>query len=129
MARQSTLLPRRVGSALLTLAIGPVALVLAWSSGYRAPLPWVAVALAPGVLSGLVALWSDIPAPRVAIRNFAHGLFHSVARSEHHLVARGGRLGSWLASPLRDLHTGDAQEYLLFLVGLSVLMLLLPILQ
>ena len=34
-----------------------------------------------------------------------------------------------LASPLRDLHAGDAQEYLLFLVGMCVLMLLIPVLQ
>ena len=32
-------------------------------------------------------------------------------------------------SPLHDLHTGDAQEYLLFLVGLGVLALVLPLLQ
>ena len=34
-----------------------------------------------------------------------------------------------LGAPARDLHTGDAQEYLLFLVGLAVLALLLPLLQ
>jgi hypothetical protein len=37
--------------------------------------------------------------------------------------------GSTLAAPLRDLHTGDAQEYLLFLVGVAVLALLLPVLR
>ena len=34
-----------------------------------------------------------------------------------------------LCAPLRDLHTGDAQEYLLFLVGLAVLALVLPLLR
>ena len=32
-------------------------------------------------------------------------------------------------SPVRDLHTGDAQEYLLFLVGGGVLALLLQLLR
>jgi hypothetical protein len=39
------------------------------------------------------------------------------------------RIGQGATSPLRDLHTGDAQEYLLFLVGVAVLALLLPLLQ
>jgi hypothetical protein len=38
-------------------------------------------------------------------------------------------LGRALIAPSRDLHTGDAQEYLLFLVGLSVLALVLPLLR
>jgi hypothetical protein len=40
-----------------------------------------------------------------------------------------GRLGRALLGASRDLHTGDAQEYLLFLVGLSVLAVLLPLLR
>ena len=40
----------------------------------------------------------------------------------------GGALRAVVA-PMRDLHTGDAQEYLLFLVGLSVLALVLPFLR
>jgi hypothetical protein len=32
-------------------------------------------------------------------------------------------------APSRDLHTGDAQEYLLFLIGLSVVALFLPLLR
>jgi hypothetical protein len=129
MARRSTVMPISVVAALVTLGIGPASLAVAWGWGYRAPLVWAAVALAPAVLGGALALWTRIPAPRVAARSFAQGLFHVVARGEHQLVARAGGLGRWVASPLRDLHTGDAQEYLLFLVGLSVLMLLLPILQ
>ena len=34
-----------------------------------------------------------------------------------------------LGAPARDLHSGDAQEYLLFLVGVAVLALLLPVLR
>jgi hypothetical protein len=39
------------------------------------------------------------------------------------------RLGRASLAPTRDVHTGDAQEYLLFLVGLSVLALLIPVLR
>jgi hypothetical protein len=39
------------------------------------------------------------------------------------------RLVRVLSAPLRDLHTGDAQEYLLFLAGLAVLALTAPLLQ
>jgi hypothetical protein len=38
-------------------------------------------------------------------------------------------VGEMAIAPSRDLHTGDAQEYLLFLVGLSVLALVLPLLR
>lgn len=113
----------------LTLALGPMSLVTAWSLGYRAPLAEGLLALAPFVIGGGLALLPRLPLPRVAVRGFAYGIFHVVARAEHQLVARAGRTGRALASPLRDLHSGDAQEYLLFLVGMCVLMLLLPVLQ
>jgi hypothetical protein len=129
MTRRRAMIPVSVLAALATLALGPLSLALAWRAGYRAPILGLLAALAPSVAGGGLALWTRIPAPRVAVRAFAEGLFRTVARGEHQLVARGGRVGRWLASPLRDLHTGDAQEYLLFLVGLSVLMLLLPILE
>jgi hypothetical protein len=34
-----------------------------------------------------------------------------------------------LLTPLRDLNTGDAQDYLLFLAAVSVLVLLFPLLR
>jgi hypothetical protein len=39
------------------------------------------------------------------------------------------RIALALAAPARDLHTGDAQEYLLFLVGVAVLAVVLPLLR
>ena len=129
MTRHSSVLPLNVVAALVTIAVGPASLAVAWGWGYRAPVSWALLALAPSLLGGLLALWSGVPGPRVAVRSVAQGLFRAVARGEHHLVVRVARLGRSLVSPLRDLHTGDAQEYLLFLVGLSVLMILLPILQ
>ncbi|HTO89873.1 MAG TPA: hypothetical protein VMJ70_01960 [Candidatus Sulfotelmatobacter sp.] len=129
MPRLATRAPYTFLAALLTLAIGPATLAFAWRLGYRTTLLAAATALAPAVLGGLLALVHRVPAPRTAARAVAHGLFHTVARGEHQLVVRGTGIGRLLAGPLRDLHTGDAQEYLLFLVGLSVLMLLVPILQ
>ena len=129
MPRVATHVPYPLIAALLTLAIGPVALFYALRLGFNT-VPWAAaLALAPSALGGVFALAGRVPAPRVAARAVAHGLFHTVARSEHQIVEKGTGIGRLLAGPLRDLHTGDAQEYLLFLVGLSVLMLLVPILQ
>ena len=45
------------------------------------------------------------------------------------VVSFFARLAQALTSPLRDLNSGDAQDYLLFLVGLSVLVLVLPLLR
>ncbi|MEO5618559.1 MAG: hypothetical protein ABIS67_12360 [Candidatus Eisenbacteria bacterium] len=116
-------------AALLTLTLGPLSLAAAWSQGFRPPLVEGLLALAPFVLGGALAMLPQVPLPRIAARGLAHGIFHMVARAEHQLVARAGRAARSLASPLRDLHTGDAQEYLLFLVGMCVIMLLLPVLQ
>ena len=116
-------------AAVVTLLLGPMSLVAAWSMGFRAPLAEGLLALLPFVIGGGLAALPMPPLPGLAVRGFAHTLFHVVARVEHQLVVRTGRSGRMLASPLRDLHTGDAQEYLLFLVGMCVLMLLIPVLQ
>jgi hypothetical protein len=52
-----------------------------------------------------------------------------VVTLERTVVSFFGRLAQAVTSPLRDLNSGDAQDYLLFLVGLSVLMLVLPLLR
>jgi len=62
-------------------------------------------------------------------RGLARGTFRNVTALERWIVDALGRLATSVISPLRDLHTGDAQEYLLFLVGLSVLALVLPFLR
>ena len=116
-------------AAVATLLLGPMSLAAAWSMGFRAPLAEGLLAFLPFALGGGLAAAPSLPLPSVAMRGFAHTLFHLVARAEHQLVVRTGRSGRVLASPLRDLHAGDAQEYLLFLVGMCVLMLLIPVLQ
>lgn len=60
-------------------------------------------------------------------RDFALSVFRSVTWLEGRLAAALAALLRAAGAPARDLHTGDAQEYLLFLAGVSVLALLLPL--
>jgi len=62
-------------------------------------------------------------------RGAAARLFHLILTFERRALALFARLGRAILGASRDLHTGDAQEYLLFLVGLSVLAVLLPLLR
>jgi hypothetical protein len=64
-----------------------------------------------------------------ASRRVASFVFGAVVAFERRAVAVLSWMGSALITPARDVHTGDAQEYLLFLVGISVLALVLPLLQ
>ncbi len=63
------------------------------------------------------------------LRGGARLLFRWFTGLERGAVGWLQRAGVTLFSPLHDLHTGDAQEYLLFLIGLSLLALVLPLLQ
>lgn len=64
-----------------------------------------------------------------ALRQFARVTFNVVVAIERGVVYVFVRFAQALTSPLRDLNSGDAQDYLLFLVGLSVLVLVLPLLR
>jgi hypothetical protein len=64
-----------------------------------------------------------------ALRQFARVTFNVVVAVERAVVFLFVRFVQALTSPLRDLNSGDAQDYLLFLVGLSVLVLVLPLLR
>jgi hypothetical protein len=122
-------------AAIALLALGPVALVLAVWGGFEASLPGVIVALMPPVLALLPRRAAPAPeAVRLAslaagatARDFALAVYRSVTSAERRVTALLGGLLRALGAPLRDLHTGDAQEYLLFLVGVAVLALLLPL--
>jgi hypothetical protein len=126
-------------AALLCLTIGPGALALAWWTGFGVEGPAVAVALLPAALGGGAAWWLEARLVAVArpgaaafggfARRLAHGVFRAVIGIERPIVRLVAAIGRLLLVPSRDLHTGDAQEYLLFLVGLSVLALVLPLLQ
>ncbi|MBI1796996.1 MAG: hypothetical protein HY076_02165 [Candidatus Eisenbacteria bacterium] len=125
--------------ALGTLACGPVALIFAWWAGFepgwRDSLAALAPAIAGGWGAGLGGAYGLTRVrPRVAAlgepaRRAAQRVFAIIVRVERRLVALLARIASTLVAPARDLHTGDAQEYLLFVVGLAVLALVLPLLR
>jgi hypothetical protein len=129
-------LSRLIGAfALLT---GPLALVMAWWNGFALLWPQSWLALAPAVGAGALAWWTGTRgAPAAELRaeggELARGaaarVFHLILTLERRALLVPGQLGRTLLGASRDLHTGDAQEYLLFLIGLSVLAVLLPLLR
>jgi len=123
----------------LVIALGPVGLVMAWWFGFEPA--WIpsAIALAPVVIGGLLAVaprqkqWVHLARrlqrPAALARVAAGTAFRWVVRAEQAALGTVIGFARMLGSPLRDLHTGDAQEYLLLLVGVSVLALVLPLLR
>ncbi len=135
--------PARVLSilaALATLALGPAALALAWWVGFEASFPGALVALLPPLFGAWpvprARAGGEVPAvlrapirAGASARDFALRVFSSVVLVERRLARLPAALMRALGVPLSGLHTGDAQEYLLFLVGVGVLALLLPLLR
>jgi hypothetical protein len=128
-------LASRVG-AVVTLLLGPSALVYAWWQGHSVGLVAGLFALLPPVF----AWWPvrrmlpqpGAPYPETTpggTRDFALSTFRAVTLIERQVAAAIGGIARALGAPARDLHSGDAQEYLLFLVGVAVLALLLPVLR
>lgn len=124
--------------AAATLALGPLALLGAWWSGFEASFPGALVALLPPALAAWPRRAAGAAFPPVleagaaagaGARDFALAVFRSVTWVEGRLAAALAALLRAIGAPARDLHTGDAQEYLLFLAGVSVLALLLPLLR
>lgn len=123
----------------LTLLIGPAALGLAWWQGYRAPWPLAILALLPALLGGALAWWADLGARTMVLarapglgavaRGAADRTFRTVVALERRVARVLGATARAVLTPIRDLHTGDAQEYLLFLAGVGVLALVLPLLR
>jgi hypothetical protein len=131
----SWLTPSRMAPAVLLAGV-PLALASAWWVGFAPRGLFALLALVPALLGGALGLFSLRPAGtgrgvragQVAQR-VARRLFGFVVGLEQALVAGASRLVRMLATPLRDLHTGDAQEYVLFLIGVAVLAILLPLLR
>jgi len=122
------------------LVLAPLALVLAWWAGFEPNWKPSVMALLPVGLAGWAAilarqrqvraLWQSLEervggVSRVAARR----AFDGFVRLERRVIALLARLGGALMGPVHDLHTGDAQEYLLFLVGIAVLAVVLPLLR
>lgn len=134
--------------ALLTFIAGPAALLAALVNRFL-PAPLTAIlAVLPMAVGGGVALLSMSGWPRAragtpasaasapadpALRRWLQGLasrvFGAFVAVERAVL--GAILGFTRAvlTPLRDLNTGDAQDYLLFLAAVSVLVLLFPLLR
>jgi hypothetical protein len=116
-------------AATLTFVIGPLGLAIAWGAGFApARLPGL-LAAAPSLLGAGIGLLRRPAFILDAVRRTARFTSRGVLTRERGAVDLVARIGQGMSSPLRDLHTGDAQEYLLFLVGVAVLALLLPLLQ
>jgi len=126
-------------AATIVMALGPVGLALAWWFGFEPGwLPSV-LAFAPVMLGGLLAeaprqkqlvhLGRRLQRPAALLRVGAAAGFRRAVRLEQAALAALLAVGRALGAPLRDLHTGDAQEYLLLLAGVSMLALLLPLLR
>jgi hypothetical protein len=138
--RESAVSLSRLAAA-LTLVTGPIALVMAWWSGFESPGIGGIVAAAPALGAGALAWWLDrhpaqlvqaseqVERQREVTRGFATVVFRFFVAVERRVVSLLVRFGHALLAPSRDLHTGDAQEYLLFLIGLSAVALFLPLLR
>ena len=118
------------------LAGVPLALASAWWVGFAPNGVYALLALLPATLGGALGLLAlrraeAGPGARAgqAAQRLARRAFRLVVGLERAVVAGAMHLLRALATPLRDLHTGDAQEYLLFLVGVAVLAILLPLLR
>ena len=143
MARPEDRAPRvsRLG-ALATLIAGPAALGWAWWHGFEVSWPGAVFALIPSALAwwpvrrmipsvqvASPATAADLAAAGPGPRDFALNTFRAVTLVERQLAAAIAGVARALGAPARDLRSGDAQEYLLFLVGVAVLALLLPLLR
>jgi hypothetical protein len=125
-------------TAALALLVGPIGLGLAWWNEFDFAWPRSWLALAPALGGGALALWLERRAARTSPAPHPGGeLARGVAgRTFQLFLALERRTLALLTGPLRailaasrDLHTGDAQEYLLFLAGVSVLALLISVLR
>jgi hypothetical protein len=136
LARPSSGLSLTRAAPAALLAGVPLALAGAWWVGFAPASLSALLALLPPLAGGGLALLALRPGgsgrgARAGQRaqHAARGLFRLVIVAERALVGWAARLTRLLAVPLRDLHTGDAQEYLLFLAGVAVLAILLPLLR
>jgi hypothetical protein len=138
--------PRSAGVPIVQFALG---LGLTWCAlaglvlvGGRAIVAgggWAAITLALllGVAGAAPRLMHRIGGPVVTAMGSVGGRSRSLARAAYHALVRlvaaavgmVGALGRALLMPLRDLHTGEAQEYLLLLLAFTVVAMVLPLLR
>jgi len=139
LARRELVLPTNQVMALLTLLTSGTGAALTWWSGFQSPWPQPLFGLMPGAIGGGAAwlltrregglIGGTAHSVGAGARGAAHGLAQIVLSLERRLVGVFAGIGSALLAPARDLHTGTAQEYLLFLVALGLVGLVLPLLR
>jgi hypothetical protein len=139
MARRDLTLPMSSITALATLVTAAAGLTLVWWSGFQAPGLQTIYASLPMIIGGGTAWWvsrpdSALAAERAqrwgtATRGIAQTMAGVLLTLERWPVRGALAVARVLLAPARDLHTGTAQEYLLFLVALGVLALVLPLLR
>ncbi|MGH7732010.1 MAG: hypothetical protein ACRENJ_12265 [Candidatus Eiseniibacteriota bacterium] len=139
MLRRESAVPLAQVGALGVLVSGPLGLLFSWQGGFEPRAIDALAALIPaaagGWAAGLVA--NPLSARQTewvttfgkASRYVALVLFHGLLAFEAALRGMLRRIALALGAPARDLHTGDAQEFLLFLVGVAVLAVVLPLLR
>lgn len=126
-------------AALLTLVLGPLGLTLAWWEGFEPHWMESLVAFSPIVFGAGLAVGKRgrrgpqigpaIAAAGKLAKPLAAAAYRAIIGWERGVLRVLMGTARVLFSPMRDLHTGDAQEYLLFLAGVGVLALLLPLLR
>lgn len=139
IVRREAAVPLAQVGALATLVAGPLALLFAWWGGYEPRALDAVACLVPAAAGGWAAGLVANPTSEAqttwvtrsghAARQAALLLFHGVLGAERLLRRLLGRVAFALGAPARDLHTGDAQEFLLFVVGVAVLAVVLPLLR
>jgi len=115
--------------AMLSVLSALLALALAWWRGFEASLASIVLAALPVAIGCGVAMPGRELPLRESARGSARWVFRSVVDLERWLVGAVIRLVQALSAPLRDLHTGDPQEYLLFVIGVAAIALTLPLLR
>lgn len=139
MPRRELTLPLSSITAIATLVTAAAGLTLVWWSGFQARGYQPVIAALPMLIGGGAAWWLSRPDTKLAAeraqqwgtrtRGVAQGLAGVMLALERWPVRGAIAIGRALLAPARDLHTGTAQEYLLFLVALGVLALVLPLLR
>lgn len=115
--------------AFLTLLSALAALALAWWRGFEASFVAIVIAALPVAIGAGVALPGRVLPLGEPARGGARWVFRFVVERERWLVGALFGLARTLSAPLRDLHTGDPQEYLLFVIGVAAIALTLPLLR
>jgi len=139
LLRKESAVPLAQVGALGVLVAGPLALLFAWWGGFDPRAIDALASLIPAAVGGWAAgLVANPLSPRQtawvtgfgkASRYVALVLFHGLLAFEAALRGLLRRIALAVGAPARDLHTGDAQEYLLFLAGVAVLAVVLPLLR